>query len=342
MQISLQCMVFTTAIGLMMAGPGYSRAGSPKRYAIEQTLTLSDLARSSQSAKIYWPLPQTSAEQTVHQLAWSLSSKQDSDFKPQIETETAYQNQYAVIDLKSIAPGKDDQTTIKLSYEVSRSPLAIDLSQATEDYSKDERDQLNPRFLQANRRVPLDSALLNPFKKQIPATGTRVTQARSIFDLVVETMDYKKVGDGWGHGDTHWACSQKYGNCTDFHALFTSLARSRGIPVRFEIGLPIDLSKSSGEIKGYHCWVMFYLPGLGWTPADASEAKKNLSKKDEYFARQPADRILLSRGRDLILGQDVKTQELNYFVFPYLEVDGKPQALGELKTSYRILDQPPT
>ncbi len=38
----------------------------------------------------------------------------------------------------------------------------------------------------------------------------------------------------------------------------------------------------------------------------------------------PADRIHFSTGRDLELGPDHLGRPLNYFVYPYIEVDGRP------------------
>ena len=63
-------------------------------------------------------------------------------------------------------------------------------------------------------------------------------QARAIYDYVLANMKYDKTGTGWGRGDTLWACDSKRGNCTDFHSLFMSMARSQGIPARFDIWLP--------------------------------------------------------------------------------------------------------
>jgi transglutaminase-like putative cysteine protease len=80
--------------------------------------------------------------------------------------------------------------------------------------------------------------------------GSPAERARAIYDWVVENVEYKKVGTGWGNGDTFWACSERYGNCTDFHALFISLARTEGIPARFEMGFPVPDSRPSGEIGG--------------------------------------------------------------------------------------------
>ena len=128
---------------------------------------------------------------------------------------------------------------------------------------------------------------------------------------------------------------ERYGNCTDFHSLFISLARTEGIPARFEMGFPVPLDRSSGQISGYHCWVEFYLPETGWFPIDASEAAKHPEKRELLYGTQPADRIHFSTGRDLRLGPDHRDAPLNYFVYPHVEVDG--EKLPDDQLQLRIL-----
>jgi transglutaminase-like putative cysteine protease len=144
------------------------------------------------------------------------------------------------------------------------------------------------------------------------------------------------VGTGWGNGDTFWACNERYGNCTDFHALFISLARTEGIPARFEIGFPVPDDRGAGAIGGYHCWVQFYLPGEGWIPIDASEAAKHPEKRELYYGTHPANRVQFTTGRDLVLSEAGRNQPLNYFIYPYVEIDGVPwRASVETGFSYR-------
>jgi len=196
-------------------------------------------------------------------------------------------------------------------------------------------------YLGPNRLVPVGHKVLDPILAEIRAAradDSAEATARAIYDWLVDNVEYKKVGTGWGNGDTFWACSERYGNCTDFHALFISLARSEGIPARFEIGFPVPLERTGGDIGGYHCWVQFYLPERGWVPIDASEAAKHPRKRELYFGTHPADRIHFSTGRDLVLGAGATEQALNYFVYPHVKLDGIPWR-GKLQTrfSYREL-----
>ena len=114
------------------------------------------------------------------------------------------------------------------------------------------------RWLEPDRLVPLDQKIREMSAEITQGKTTELGKARAIYDYVLANMKYDKSGAGWGNGDIYWACDAKRGNCTDFHALFIGLARSVGIPAKFEIGLPVPAAKSSGEIGGYHCWAEFY------------------------------------------------------------------------------------
>ena len=137
-------------------------------------------------------------------------------------------------------------------------------------------------------------------------------------------MRYDKSGTGWGRGDALFACDARRGNCTDFHALVIGMARSVGIPARFAIGLPLPAARGAGEIPGYHCWAELYVEGRGWVPVDTSEAAKDPARRDYFFGHHDENRLEFSRGRHLTLVPAQQGPPLNFFVYPYAEVDGKP------------------
>jgi transglutaminase-like putative cysteine protease len=188
------------------------------------------------------------------------------------------------------------------------------------------------RYLQPDKLVPLDGPLAELAKEQTAGANTPLEKARKIYDYVVSTMHYDKSGEGWGRGDAVWACNSKRGNCTDFHSVFIGMMRHSGIPARFEIGFPLPEGKIEGEILGYHCWSEFYIDGLGWIPVDASEASKNPAKKDYFFGALDVNRVLFTYGRDIRLSADQKAEPLNYFIYPYAEVNGQP--LKDLKRTF--------
>jgi len=150
-------------------------------------------------------------------------------------------------------------------------------------------------------------------------------------------MSYDKSGTGWGNGDIYWACDAKRGNCTDFHALFIGLNRAVGIPAKFAIGFPLPPERGQGEIGGYHCWAEFYLKGYGWVPIDASEAWKNPDKRGYFFGAHDENRVQFTIGRDIVLAPRQVGDPLNFFIYPYVEVDGQP--FQKVERSFRYQDR---
>ena len=70
------------------------------------------------------------------------------------------------------------------------------------------------------------------------------------------------------------------------------MARSQGIPARFEIGFPLPpADKHASEIAGYHCWAEFFARNTGWVPVDISEAWKAKEKSSYFFGSIDANRV---------------------------------------------------
>lgn len=187
------------------------------------------------------------------------------------------------------------------------------------------------RYLGPDRLVPLDEKIRTMAREVVASANakTDLEMARAIYDHVVATVKYDKTGKGWGRGDIYYACDARRGNCTDFHAIFIGFCRSLGIPARFAIGLPVPATRGQGKLAGYHCWAEFYAKGIGWVPIDASEAAKNPAKREYFFGTHDENRLEFTRGRDLILSPHQAGEPLNYFIHPYVEVDGQPFAAVE-------------
>jgi hypothetical protein len=192
----------------------------------------------------------------------------------------------------------------------------------------------------------LTAERLVPDSPEFRDTAVEVTQgkvgdlarARAIFDYTIESLKYQRYGSGWGRGDALRACDAKSGNCTDFHAYFIALARAAGIPARFAIGAAIPSERNEGGIDGYHCWAEFYAESMWW-PVDLSEADKYSPLSTYYFGHHPANRIELSRGRDLVLDPGPASGPINFLAYPVLEIAGEPVALNP-RFSFRRTEIP--
>jgi hypothetical protein len=69
---------------------------------------------------------------------------------------------------------------------------------------------------------------------------------------------------------------------------------------------------------------------------DAYEASKNPAKKDYFFGAVDADRVLFTYGRDIRLSAEQQGEALNYFIYPYAEVNGQP--VKDLKKTFSFRD----
>jgi len=175
-------------------------------------------------------------------------------------------------------------------------------------------------------------------RRETAGKPTVVAQARALYDWVFEHMQYDKSVPGWGLGDIPYCLKVGKGNCTDFHTLFIALARATGIPARWNMGFPMaygDGKADGGDqtVAGYHCWAEFYAPGAGWVPVDISEARKHPELKDYFFGNLSGNRVLFTRGRDLVL--DGSGKPINYLIYPVARADGKETSGVEWKFTYR-------
>lgn len=149
-------------------------------------------------------------------------------------------------------------------------------------------------------------------------------RARKIYDYVAGTMTYDAQKQSW-KGSTEHALACSVGNCNDIHALFISLCRSIGSPARLVLGQAFEPPPPGGEacdLCGYHCWAEFFVPGLGWLPADASCACKYA--KRGLFGDLETNHVAWSVGRDILLEPPQRGDRVLFFAGPYIEVDGQP------------------
>lgn len=281
--------------------------------------------------RIFIPIASSTANQEI------LQRQVVSPVSGEIKREEAYGNEYWYGEIKGAPKSKQDIKLV-VNYRVRRRLFQAGAKRPPVEILSSQFPN-NPRYLSANQRVPIDGKLITDIIKDLPQTdGSPLGISKAIYNFVLDHMEYKKTGTGWGHGDIEWACSAKYGNCTDFHALFISLARSQKIITRFVMGIPFAEGKSQGEVRGYHCWVEFYLPKIGWVPVDASEAKKNLAKREFYFGYLPADRMRFSLGRDIVLNTKQKSGPLNYFIFPLLESGSERLKFAKMNVRFKEVE----
>ncbi|HYC79083.1 MAG TPA: transglutaminase domain-containing protein [Planctomycetota bacterium] len=214
--------------------------------------------------------------------------------------------------------------------------------------------------LAPNTHVVIDDSVRKVAREATGGEKNPVLAARRLYDWELRNVDYwvkdpdnRKASPV---GSTEYTLKNRTGNCTDFHSLWTSMARAEGIPTRMVYGsfLKKDLDGKDKD-QSYHCWPEFYAPGIGWVPHDVAvadifvgdfqltptnEEKVRLTTADGYSGADPAKvdyyfgavderRVTWSRGRDLKPNPAPAAGALNHMAKAHVEVDG--QVLPENK-----------
>jgi hypothetical protein len=313
------------------------KAGAPasepkvRKFVFNYRFAVKDLKRTGDADKdlvrVWMPCPSSTDAQVIKRLD-ATAPAELAEHK-----ESRYGNRVLYLEIPIPEDGK---ISVEVPYEVARKEV---LKANSSDKDMEQLDEaMRTQLLAADKLVPIDGKPLDLLERVVLRKDP-LAMARQLYNVVDEHVVYKKEGTGWGRGDTNWVCGSGYGNCTDFHSLFISLARSQGLPSRFEIGFSIPTDVKKGPVSGYHCWAWFHLQDRGWIPVDISEADKHPELKEYYFGNLTADRVVFSLGRDLELTPKATHEPLNFFVFPHIEVGGEvlPKEKLELQMSFSDL-----
>ena len=254
-------------------------------------------------ARIWLPIPVTDRFQTVEVKSIEAPGKRTMLQVPR------HRNKVLMLDLTP----RDSDRAIKMRFAVVRREKA-----AYEEPLPDKSVYLGPDAL-----VPITDRIRRLARQAVTGKKTDLIRARALYDHVIDRMSYKKVGKNWGKGNALIACDSRSGNCSEYHAYFIAVSRAAGIPARFAVGAAIPSARNEGRIGGYHCWAEFYADGKWW-PIDVSEGDKYSNLSSYYFGHHPANRIELSRGRDLVVKPGPTSGAISFLAYPMLEVDGRP------------------
>lgn len=267
----------------------------------------------SKPAEMWLPIAQSDQFQTIDLISMETLGKHT------ILKDKKFSNSILFLELK---PEHSNQKVI-LTYNVVRQEKA--------PYQEVDIDLA--KYLESSELIPVGDRFGILAKEIIDKkqANSPLTKARALYDYVIDNVRYAKQGK-YGTGDANYACDSKSGNCTEFHSLFISLARSAGIPSRFAVGAAIPSARNEGGVDGYHCWAEFYAEGKWW-PVDISEANKYTALATYYFGHHPANRIEFTRGRDIAPNPIPKSGPINFLAYPVLEVNGKPD-LVETKFTF--------
>ena len=230
-----------------------------RRFLFHYEATLPGLTPGA-NVRVWLPMPRNDEHQQAELVG------QDLPAEPSFPPQSQHRNRALYFESHAAVSG---ELSMRLAYHVKRFAVSpVDLQhRSTGEQAGGSRSisTLRALYLGPDAKVPVDGKPLQ-LLAGLELSKDPLTIGRQLFDVVDDHVTYKKEGTGWGQGDVLWVCDSRYGNCTDFHSLFISLARSQEMPARFEIGFPLPPERGQGTIPGYHCWAFFYGGELGWVP----------------------------------------------------------------------------
>lgn len=228
--------------------------------------------------------------------------------------------------------GPSKERNLTYSFKVKRKEhITKDLPEKElKIYQKEMEKHLKPA-----KMLPLDGKVKDYAMKITEGKKTTLEKAKSIYDWIVENMYRDPNVKGCGLGEVDRLLDTKGGKCADIHSVFVALARAAGVPAREVFGIRIPKGREGDMTKAQHCWAEFYLAGYGWVVVDPADVRKAMLEqkltleqakplREYYFGAVDENRIAFGTGRDIVLNPPQSGEPLNYFMYPYAEVDGKP------------------
>lgn len=340
--VGVACGALLTAavVGGAIASPDDLRSAS---FQVRHELKVA-VPEGAKSVRIWFAYPQDDPAQKV------TSMKIDSPFPHEITTDPSGNKMLFV---EADPTVKEFAIVEEFTLQRQEVRSGADASN-TRPITDEDRAQFGP-YLVANTNVPINDEMRVLAAEIVGEETNPVIAARKIYDWELANIDYwvkdpenKKASPV---GSSEYCLTNKTGNCTDFHSLWTSLARASGIPTRMVYGsfLKAELNGLDRD-QSYHCWPEFWAPEIGWVPHDVAVAdifvgdftvnesngeKIRLTTADGYTTPDPAKvdyyfgnlderRVTWSRGRDLTLAPAQAGGPVNALAKAYVEVDGKP------------------
>lgn len=184
--------------------------------------------------------------------------------------------------LNDLMPGK--AYSLKQDYLLSSSSLEI----VVENYPKQSIDTNWPAYqlyTEAEDLLPVDNAVIRRLARNLTSSRSSVLKnAEAIYFFVMKHLEYSYKGES----DVLNLLNPTDADETGYVFFMTSILRAAGIPARPVFGIEID-----GNEAAECSWVEFFVPEIGWFPADPSGHEQG---KENTWGSLPANRISYSHG----------------------------------------------
>ena len=230
----------------------------PAYYSFTKTVTVTNKSSTlalNVNAHVVLLAPQTS---------YSTVSLASASVKPSSTHYDQFGNLIGVYTWPEIKPGQSK--TIVLHYVATSSNVSYKLPTTYPAYNTHSaiyKEFTNPQ-LEYNLGVNTDAPPLKALDRQITnASQNPYQKADAIFQWIVHNINYNYTLQA--SGSAIMTLKTHLGICSDFADLYTALLRTDHIPAELVGGYVTNNGAGQG---GFHQWVEFYLPSVGWVVAD--------------------------------------------------------------------------
>ena len=213
---------------------------------------------------------------------------------------------------------------------------------------------------------PLTDAERQQYGNWLGSEQNPVLVAHKLYDWTLDNVEYWVKAPARLKaspvGSSSYCLKNRTGNCTDFHSLYTALARASGLPARMQYGSLFKPTLDGvDKDASYHCWPETWFPEIGWVPNDVAVADIYVAPiaidadnkdrvelttasgyrgpdprwVDYYFANLDCRRVTWNMGRDLRLDPPTAAGPVNANPKGYVEIDGAEFTGFERKMTYR-------
>ena len=306
-------------LAAILSSLAYAPAFADSIYTVRQTFTVKDVPADAKSVRGWFWMPEDRPEQRV--LEFRVTEAPQS---LRITRDPRYGRSWIYVE----AAG-DKPLRVVSEFKVLRRKVSGMADAAKAGPITDETRRVFAAELKLDEKHMEVSPEIRKVATDLAGKETNpVLQARKFFQYVIDKSDhYSKSGPspkGLCLGSAK-ECMLGTGDCcTDQHALFIALCRSRGIPCRLMYGSRLKPENEGKDFDpGYRCWPNFFAPGLGWVPLDISSADTApVERAAEWFGGLDENRLEWAEGRDFDL-EPRSAVRPDLVIRGWVEVDGK-------------------